>query len=56
MDREARRVEPVGGGQAFDGGLAGLVRAVEAFEDPFEGTAVFAVVRRDEVAVFIAAT
>lgn len=56
MDREVRRVEPVGGGQAFDGGLVDLVPAVEALENPFEGTAVFAVVRRHEVAVFIAAT
>ena len=37
-------------------GLVGLVPAVEAFRGPFEGTAVFAVVRRHEVAVFIAAT
>ena len=56
MDRGARSVEPVGGGQAFDGGAIGLTRAVEAFEGPFEGTAVFAVVGRHEVAVVIAVT
>ena len=43
-------------GRPFDSGPVGLVLAVEAFEDPFEGTAVVAVVRRHEVAVFIAAT
>lgn len=56
MDGEARSVEPVGGGQAFDGGVIGLVRAVEAFEDPFAGTAVSAVVGRHEVVVVIVAT
>ena len=44
-DIEARGVERVGGGEVSDCGFVGGGGAFEAFEDPFEDTAVFAVAR-----------
>ena len=55
FDIEARGVERVGGGEVADRGLVGGGGAVEAFEDPFEDTAVFAVARPHEVALFVTA-
>lgn len=48
-------VERFGGGEIPDGGFVGGGRVVEAFEDPFEDAAVFAVARPEEAAVFVAA-
>jgi hypothetical protein len=45
FDIEARGVERVGGGEVPDRGFVGGGGAVEAFEDPFEDTAVFAAAR-----------
>ena len=41
--------------QVTDGGFVGLGGAIEAFEYPFENTAVFAIARPHEAAVFVAA-
>ena len=54
-DIEARGVERVGGGNVADRGFVGGGGAVEAFEDPFEDTAVFTVARPHEVALFVSA-
>ena len=48
-------IEGVGGGEVADGCLFCFGGAVEAVENLFENTAVFAVVRPEEAAVFVAA-
>ena len=55
VDVEAVCIEGVGGGEVADGGLFCFGGAVEAVEDPFEDTAVFAVARPHEVARFVTA-
>ena len=52
-DIKARGLGRVGGGEVPDRGFVGGGGAVEAFEDPFEDTAVFAVARPHEVALFV---
>ena len=55
VDIHAVCVKGVCAWQVTDGGFVGLGGAVEAFENPFENTAVFAIARPHEAAVFVAA-
>ena len=55
VDVHAVGVQGVCAWQVTDGGFVGLGGAVQAFEYPFENTAVFAIARPHEAAVFVAA-
>ena len=55
VDVHAVCVKGVCAWQVTDGGFVGLGGAVEAFENPLENTAVFAIAGPHEAAVFVAA-
>ncbi len=55
VDAHAGGVKGICTWQVTDGRFVGLGGAVEAFEYPFENTAVFAIARPHEAAIFVAA-